>query len=367
MSKVKTKRVIINPYGDEPRDINSSSKTYKVDIIQAFNWYGREKDKKDAIQYLRSYITKHNKQDLKLFDKVSDSEINITYGWLARLSDSGSVLSDEHTIRLNEYIQGLFVKPVKPKAEKTDDTPVKAKASVRDNMMDKVNEYIDELDGAIDDFIKQGKEFQLFADLNSKAIPKQYCQYIEEWVRNTITTYTEIYKSKDPYIIESYSNFGKRKLTQFIKMCNNWLDDISKYAKFKVANKKPRVKKAKPAAVQIAKLKYKKEDTELKIKSVSPLDIVGASQVWLYNTKYKKLSVYRTDSTQGLQVKGTSLQNYDPDMCEQKALRKPAETLKLVLDAGKVQLRKIISDLTTKESPVNGRINEECIIVRIIK
>jgi hypothetical protein len=79
------------------------------------------------------------------------------------------------------------------------------------------------------------------------------------------------------------------------------------------------------------------------------------------------LAAYRTESATGLQVKGTTLQNYDPDMCEQKALRKPEEVLKKVLAAGKVQLRRILPELTTKETPVNGRINEECIILRVIK
>ena len=119
--------------------------------------------------------------------------------------------------------------------------------------------------------------------------------------------------------------------------------------------------------LQVSKLKFKREDIELKIKSVIPSEIVGSSQVWIYNTKYKKLAVYRTEAASGIEVKGSSLQNYDPDLSEQKTLRKPAETLKEVLSAGKIQLRRIIPELTTKETPVNGRINDECIIVRVIR
>ncbi len=95
--------------------------------------------------------------------------------------------------------------------------------------------------------------------------------------------------------------------------------------------------------------------------------MVGASQVWVYNSKYKKLAVYRTDSALGIQVKGTTLQNYDPELCEQKVVRRPEAFLPIVLQATKIQLRKIMENLTTKGSDVNGRINEECIILRAIK
>ena len=132
-------------------------------------------------------------------------------------------------------------------------------------------------------------------------------------------------------------------------------------------NRKPRVTKAKPPAVQVAKLKFKKEDTELGVKSINPSEMVGASQVWIYNCKYKRLAAYRSDSAQGIQVKGSALQNYDPDMSECRSIRRPEAFLKVVLDASKVKLRKLLSDLTTKGFDLSGRINEDCIIVRVVK
>ena len=70
---------------------------------------------------------------------------------------------------------------------------------------------------------------------------------------------------------------------------------------------------------------------------------------------------------QGIQVKGSTLQNYDPDMSECRSIRRPEAFLKVLLDASKVKLRKLLSDLTTKGYDVTGRINDECIIVRVIK
>ena len=346
-----------------------SPENYVSDLSHAFNWYNQEKDKKDARSYLKDYITlNYTKHDVKTFDRLPDSKIIITYGWLARMVLNGSLeLKDQDQVKMSKYLESILdTSDVEEQEEVVEEVKV-LRPTVRDNMKEKVSEYLGELEGAIDDFFIIGKELNLYTDLKSRAIPQPYCPFIAEWIKKAASEYITVYESTDDQIKEGYSNIGKRKITQLIKLINSWSEDLDRYTLFKKANRKPRVKKAKPPGVQVSKLKYKREDTELKIKSVIPSEIVGSSQVWVYNTKYKKLAVYRTEATSGIEVKGSSLQNYDPDLSEQKTLRKPAETLKEVMNAGKIQLRRIIPELTTKETPVNGRINDECIIVRVIR
>jgi hypothetical protein len=363
-----SRKELIGPYGGEPSSINYALPTYKSDMSRALNWYAYEKEKKDARSYLRSYISQHyTKNDLKVFDRVSDKDISTTLGFVARMIQTGSVVSPDHEQKVIQHCISLLDTSNQPEETIEEVIEKIPRPSVRDNMVEKVREYLGELDGAIDDFVTQDKSFDLYTDLKSRAIPQPYCPYIETHIKEIAAEYISVYESTDPYVKEAYSNFSKRKLTQLIKMVGTWAEDLDRYAQFKKANRKPRVKKAKPPSVQVAKLKYKREDIELKLKSVNPTEMVGASQVWIYNTKYKKLAVYRTDSNLGIQIKGTTLQNYDPDQCEQKTLRKPQETIKKLLEAGKVQLRRILSELSTKESIVNGRINEECVIVRVIK
>lgn len=356
MSRIKVIEPIVRP------------DNYNSDLSTAFSWYNYEKDKKDARVYLKEYIIKHfTKHEVKVFDKVPDSKIITTYAWISRMLLNGTLtLTEKHNIKFSEYLQSILDNSDQPLEEEPEEEKI-VRPSVRDNMKEKVNEYLGELEGAIDDFIAEGKDFNLYNDLKSKAIPQPYCSFIDEWIKQKAGEYITVYESSDEEIKEGYSNFGKRKITQLIKLVSSWQEDLERYSQFKKANRKPRAKKVKPPGIQIAKLKYKREDTELGIKSVLPVEIVGASQVWVYNTKYKKLAVYRSESSSGIQVKGTSLQNYEPDLCEQKTLRKPKDTLKEVLSAGKVQLRRIIPELTTKESPVNGRLNEDCLIVRVIK
>ena len=356
MSRVKIIEPVVNP------------DNYSSSLSTAFNWYNQEKDKKDARAYLKEYINKHfTKQEVKVFDRLPDSKIINTYAWITRmLLNEALTLTEVHQVKLGNYLQSILDTSDQPIEEEIEGEKV-TRPSVRDNMKERVNEYLGELEGFIDDFIKDSKELNFYNDLKSRTIPQPYCPFIDEWLKRKAGEYISVYESTDEQLKEGYSNLGKRKITQLIKLISSWSEDLDRYSQFKKANRKPRAKKVKPAGVQVAKLKFKREDTELGIRSVIPSEIVGASQVWVYNIKYKKLAVYRSESSSGIQVKGTTLQNYEPDLCEQKTLRKPKETLKEVLSAGKVQLRRIIPELTTKESPVNGRINEECLIVRVIK
>jgi hypothetical protein len=116
----------------------------------------------------------------------------------------------------------------------------------------------------------------------------------------------------------------------------------------------------------VAKLKYKKTDEPLKLVSINPVDVLGASEVWIYNTKTRKLGKYVADSIQGpITVKGTSLVGFDEHASVCKTLRKPEEKLKEFKAASKVQLRKFLDGINATDTKMNGRINEETILLRV--
>lgn len=345
----------------EPTGITPASKHYSSDLSRAFNWYNQEKDKKDARHYLKYYL---GKDKGKVLDQVPDSAIVLTFGWMARMKLNGCEFKPEDVKKFDNYITSLpsFKVEKEPVEEIVAERP-----SVRDYLEDKAKEYLGDLEGVLDSVIYEKKDFNLLKDMQSRALPAQYCLFVSNWIKRKAGEFIFAYESQDAEIKAAYNHIGRRGIASLISTLNQWLQDVEKYSQFKKANRKPRVKKAKPAGAQVAKLKYLKESTELKIKSISPTEMIGASQVWIYNAKYKKLAVYRSDSRDGIQVKGSSLQNYDPAQSEQKALRKPAETLKRVIEGGKIVLRKLLSDLSTKESTASGRINSDCIIVRAIK
>jgi hypothetical protein len=129
--------------------------------------------------------------------------------------------------------------------------------------------------------------------------------------------------------------------------------------------RKARKKKEKPASVLVAKVSYLAEDPETKLKSVHPEKIIGAKQVWVYNAKTRTLGVYHSTDARGFSVKGSTLQNFNEETSVAKKLRKPEQTIKDLMAAGKVKLRQLLLGLTTKESQLTGRLNSDTIIARV--
>ena len=65
------------------------------------------------------------------------------------------------------------------------------------------------------------------------------------------------------------------------------------------------------AEEKVSKLNFLEEDVENKIASVEPGKIVGAEMAFFFNTKTNQLSYYHAMDRGGLDVKGTSIYNFD--------------------------------------------------------
>jgi len=353
--------------GTEPDSslIVAGTEGYTVKFISAMNWYSIDGNKADARKYLREYIKNNRATDLKDFDKIKDVEIRTTYGWIARILSRGAKLSDFHAESFNTYITNILKSA---KASAVQKTVIDFnKSSIQDAMNEKISAYIGTLESVYDDYITTGTEFSLESDMKAKEIPQAYVARIEEWAKKKLLEWIEIAESKDTQLNEAFSHYSKTSKKNVAKFFASMVQDCEKYGAFKKANRKPRTVKQKTPAQQIKNLRFKIKDDDLGYSSIHPTEIVGSQSVWLFNTKTRKLINYRTDSAQGLQIKGSSLQNYDPEISEQKTLRKPADQLKSLMSAGKVQLRKFMDTINSKKQQVNGRVNGEIIILKAIK
>jgi hypothetical protein len=130
-------------------------------------------------------------------------------------------------------------------------------------------------------------------------------------------------------------------------------------------NRKPRKTKAVPKDKIVAKLKFMKTFEPLKLVSVNPTDIIGAKELWVYNTKSRKLGKYVAEEYKDLTVKGASIINFSESSSVQKTLRKPDEKLKEFKSAGKVALRKFLDTVNATDTKMNGRISEETILLKV--
>ena len=183
----------------------------------------------------------------------------------------------------------------------------------------------------------------------------------------------EVKAWKDPDIKEGYSHFTpklRKDFLTFFEKINTACDTI---VQTKVSSRKARKPRARSKDSIIKKLKYQINDSDLGIASIHPTEVVHANEVWVYNTKTRKLGVYHAITKDpramnrpgsGLMVKGTTIQDFDPDASLQKTLRKPKEQISSWTGKAKTRFAKAFDELTTTAIKMNGRINENTIILK---
>jgi hypothetical protein len=143
--------------------------------------------------------------------------------------------------------------------------------------------------------------------------------------------------------------------------------DLEKLKTSFKAVKIPRAKKPKSTDLQVAKLQYLQEHIESKVTSINPVLIPTKEMLWVYNTKQKVLTQYVTTSTKGFEISGSTIKNFDDNLSKTSRLRKPQDVLPEVLKLTPKQMDKRVWDkLTTKISVPNGRINKDCVLLRVI-
>lgn len=371
MSKVATRPVTVKLGEPDAGAIVAKDSNYKINLICALNWYSRERDSKAAHKYLHDWVKKNAKQYLVALE-TTEQDIPASYGWLARIATNGAKLGEAEIASLNKFLSSL-----KPKVVKDTSNKVAPTRSVQDAIKEKAATILGEIEFLFDD-LKNGSDFSLKAWLIKNEIPAVYIPYIQLWLQRKMGEYVTVFKAftakKDALetsgfaqIKEGYSNFTTTDVKRLLNFFKDSLEETQSYGAIKKANRKPRARKSVSPSVQVKNLKYLKKFDELKLESISPVEIVGAQQLWVYNTKYRKLGVYKSDTHQGLSVKGTTIQGYVPAESMQKTLRKPEEVLKAVLGGGKIVLRKVLDNVKAKPQELNGRINAETILLRVVK
>jgi hypothetical protein len=197
-------------------------------------------------------------------------------------------------------------------------------------------------------------------------VPQSQIKKFEDLFMRRKTELGEAVGKVDEQIVEAYRHYKTADFKRLHAFIQCILDALDQYRSVKKATKKARVKRAPNKEKVVSKLKYMKEEKTLKLVSINPVDIIGAQELWTYNTKTRKLYKYIADSLHGpLGVKGTSLTGFDDAKSVGKTLRKPDEKLKEFGRASKVQLRKFLDEIKATETVGNGRINADMILLRI--
>ena len=114
----------------------------------------------------------------------------------------------------------------------------------------------------------------------------------------------------------------------------------------------------------------------MQVQSIDPTEIIYAEALWVYNTKTRKLGHYKAKTLDprgmnrpgtGLMVKGTSIKGFDEENSIQKTLRKPEEQLKEFANSGPKKVLEFYDAIKTMGVKLNGRVNEEVILLRAVR
>jgi hypothetical protein len=247
-----------------------------------------------------------------------------------------------------------------------EDKPKVYVPTIQDRLNEKTSATIGELEGYFDDVVTNTKNsFKPYDFLVAQNVPQGQLGKIETAFASTRAELEAAQAREDEQLVEGYKHF---KAVDY-KRIYAWLDELQKavdqYRGVKKATKKARVKKSPSKEKLVAKLKYAKQDAVLKLVSINPVDIVGAKELWVYNSKTRKLGKYQADEYKDLAIKGTTIVNFNEVTSVSKTLRKPEQQLADFMKAGKIALRTFLKDIKATEARLNGRINADVLLLKV--
>jgi hypothetical protein len=337
-------------------------------MSKAFGWYNYFYGKKDARDMIVSYLETHGrKNDVKLLRGVSDSSIRLTTGWLCRMSMVGLELTVQEHSKLEQLLKEILASKQEAQEESTE--PEVPRVTIQDRLREKVSECAGELDGLFDEFVTSGAkmsaDYKPIMTIRGMNVAPQMISVLSGIWQKKQAEFEAAIAGKDPQLVEAYSHLTKIQMRNVVKFCEAVINDCGAYVQIKKVERKPRKAREVPPEKKAAKFKHIMEFAELKLKGLPAASLVDKSEAWLYDTKKRKLiHVVADDYAKVFTVKSNSIIGFSTVETQQKTVRKPAEALKALGAAGKPAERKIYKDLTTTETPFNGRGTENLIILK---
>lgn len=347
----------------EPEQINPLN--YNIDLMNALNVYNIMFDNKDKYKWVLNYLKKENKNLIPKIDQLPDYEYR-TLGTVIRMKERGLYLEDKELNLIPTLLDKLQAKQVilleerkRKEAQEKKDTALKV--IQQDRTKEMLHDVLSEFDNAIDEFlVRNGNLVDVVSILESKNTPKNVVNAIQNYQAKLIPELDLAIEGKDEQIKEAYAFTTKAKL----KKLKEWILDIpSKLKNYSIVKKTTvvRVSKPKSPLVMVKRLKYKIEDAFLGIKSAPPTSIIGASSVWLLDTKTRRLINYVGDN---LSVKGSAIMNFDPEKSGSKILRK-IETIKEFTGLTKKMMTAQFQTIKAVSKTPNGRVNQDMLIIKV--
>jgi hypothetical protein len=378
------KAVGTEPVWDTARALEFSDEEFDHNFRKSMKYYNYFYSTKDLKKYFVEWLRKHQGNDseyhhldkatIDYYAKTKDGLTPLTACAIVKAHTQGMPLRDRHV----EYLLAT-VKKVIALAEETAEEDDLAEAKVTASkiavkaptIQDRMNEialthrlHFEELEDQL--FAGATVDPKAYDYLLAKNVPQAMLGKIVAFFERHRDEIVEAKTTKDEDLKEAYSHYKAADFKRHEAFYTALLDGFTQYGQVKKATKKASVRKPPAKEKLVAKLKYLKTDTATKAVSINPVDIIGAQVLWVYNSKTRKLGKYVAEDMGGaLNVKGTTITGYDELKSVSKTLRKPEQQIKEFLAAGKIDLRKFLESIKSTEVKLNGRINQDTILLKV--
>ena len=383
--KPRAKNVYFTPEPDWKTLREETDNEKREKIFQDCQYFGRtEISDKPKIALTRKWIKDKSGWDknkikiiLKNPDWVFSSSATVFFmedklGWMPENTRSHIDKRSEEWLKRGHTV----VEEAEAKAEEKASKP---KISIQQRMHEQIDPLLGEWEGYIDDYLDGKmslKDFDPYNDMRAfdgGCIKPNHAKLIKDAYANQIVEAKEIIDWECDQIKEGYSymtpKMRKEYLTWFEKIHTS-CDTIIETGK---SQRKPRKKRVVSKEKMVAKLKFQVNESSLGIASIRPEEVAYANEVWVYNTKTRKVGVYHAKNKDprglsrpgtGLTIKGTTIKDYDTEQSFQKTLRKPTEQIKNWTGNAKTRFAKAFEEVKAVETKLNGRLNDTTIILK---
>jgi hypothetical protein len=371
------------PIWDTERALKFTQEEFDHYLRKALRYYNYYYGVKDLKKYFVEWLRKHesvkeyqlDKKTIDYYAKTKDSLTPLTACAIVRAHTKGMPLQENHV----KYLLNTVKEVIKLQEElvEDDDTPAKADAKVSKTdvkvptIQDRMNAIADKHQLhflELEDQMFEGKvvDPKAYEYLIAKNVaPATLARILAPFERSR-AEFNEAKNTKDEDLKDAYAYLKTADYKRYEAFYTALFDGFAQYGQVKKATKKASVRKPPAKEKLVAKLKYLKNDSVTKAVSINPVDIIGSQVLWVYNVKTRKLGKYVAEDMGGvLGVKGTTITGYNENKSVSKTLRKPEAQIKEFLAAGKIDLRKFLENIKATEVKLNGRINQDTILLKV--
>jgi len=336
-------------------------------------WYNYFYDNKDYIPYAIDYLKEIEKWDedkIKIFLRLPDWKIR-RIGNMAVMWSRGYVYTTELTANTSATAFDLFEEAKELEEKRVEAVKEKPKLpSIQERTKAKVQDtiYTDFDNLVIDQWMEENYKikFDVYTGFKNHGLKGNAISIFKDMIIYEYEVLKEAYEGTCDQAKEAYSHIKKGDKRKMLNLYDTIFSDLDKLKDSFKATRKARVRVPKSNDKQVEKLNYLKEHIDSKLTSINPILIPTKEKLFVYNVKQGKLAEYVCADVNGFEIAGSTIRNFDQTLSRITKLRKPDDILPQILNKTEKQIDKIWKGLTTKIYEPTGRINKDCILMRVI-